>query len=1142
MSDDPMSDEGPFLSFLSWLDRPGQAVRNSLRGEFGSAGRQLLDFFGEIPDALLPGNIIPDATRKEDYISGSELVGLDEDTPWYLKLPTDIGVGIATDPLSLLGVGAVANTARGGLSVGVPFVRSMQKTFDLGMDIDPIRNAGRLYDALTPQPVQDALAPVGRGIRSMIGAEKLTPEAEALRLKSRVAGENVARAGSEAIREAFKDATPEERALMFRVIRNVTQSDGGEWDELLAESDPRAAIYDIAKQSDELTPWAGDADIVSPPDAMKQVSFRSRGPIPLEERMLGIKGVDAGAAGEVPATPPLFGGGILSPLLGGDLDPLYRGAGISASVTDAKSVREAAAAQWADEAAGRALDAAHPLLPNPRFASGIDLANRDYGFGPEQIRTVGEVFPSPTLEPSGIGGDAARALVDAGLPNPVLSATARDPLTGAPVTVQPRPSVELPNATDRLNEMLGGPAAEVTRQAAMSAPDTKALFDTVENQLKRWSARVDAMGLPPERSARLKDLLGRYLTHSQTQFKEAVQDFPAFFRPQGIDIEREVPADYLMGIYDVPKGELEMAGDLALPSTLKEKTLRRGADLAKYLNESGAKPIEDALELAVKRASQQGRLATKSTLGSELIEQTAKLAKQKQVAGEALSEAEQAALDARYTALASEGFNKATNAILEEVAKRSPEDAQVLKDLYSGLPGRSKPMQALATLNRYFKPYAVFGLAVPKIGSLVRNRTSAIGQVMATDGAESAIGAMANPVNVLREVTAAVMDGIGLAERAPGKVFDDVRQIDDAFKNSGGRASNVAKSLREAGRDDLAAAVEHGVLDSFVASEKLISEVGSTGAKKWLQNVLDAPAKMFQSVEHQMRLGVFQRLLESGKSADEAAKLTRSALYDYGVNSLANRRMRDFVPFAQFMAKSMPQQAAWMARTPAAGVAAAQVFGQDPNEPVYPYLSEKAGFATGRNEDGTLNYVGGLGLPMESLGIVPDFEGGLLGLGQDLRKGVVSSGHPMLKSAFAAVSGEDPYFGTDAFSYSKIPGIGDAGAIGRGYNAMVGAGLMPVAPLMQQAEAIRKAGVGEWGWDDAALDLLTGANVVRVDQDRAMRQIVQGALERNGDVKTYESMYSESDDPEAQALLEQYNDLKKKLREKRERAKSTGVI
>ena len=115
--DDPVSNgvtealrpsKGAFLSALDWIDRPGQVVRNVLRGDLGAAGRQATDFVGDTIDAVLPGDLIGAATKDADYVSGSELVGIDrKESPW-LALAGDIGIGIATDPLTYTGLGFVA--------------------------------------------------------------------------------------------------------------------------------------------------------------------------------------------------------------------------------------------------------------------------------------------------------------------------------------------------------------------------------------------------------------------------------------------------------------------------------------------------------------------------------------------------------------------------------------------------------------------------------------------------------------------------------------------------------------------------------------------------------------------------------------------------------------------------------------------------------------------------------------------------------------------------------------------------------------------------------------------------------------------------------------------------------------------------
>lgn len=895
MGDDLMPEQGPFLSFLNWLDRPGQVVRNLIRGNPGAAGRQALDFLGEIPDAVLPGNLIPDATTKDDYVSPHELVGMSDDAPWYARVPTDIVLGILTDPLSLIGVGElkagltgagaiareVAEQApRAGLKVGVPFVPSLQKTFDVGADLDPFRNAERAYSALTPQAAQDALAPVWRGVRSTFGAERMSPEVEAIRAEARAKQNAVGRAGMANVEQIIKGLSPDENRQAFDLASNLKFGDDG--------------------------------------------------------------------------------------------------------------------------------------------------------------RSVSHMFP---LEEG---------------------SSALEPL-----------DMQLARLQQRATDFLG------------VSPDELANHPV-------YKAAADA------------------LAHSHGQFDEDTLNH-VFSRPEGVD-PLASPRDYLQRSYSGM--DERAADDLALgrPSAVKARTLDPQG-ITDLLAENPTVSVNRDLGASLaNRAEQDARLAMKAHIGKALV-------------GDGFT-------------LADEGANAKALAALD--ALKNPEDKQVLTDMYNGLPPRGGFMTALSKANRFFKPYVVFGAALPKIGSLFRNRTSGIAQVAAEPGAEGAVAAMANPVGIASDLTSAIMDGMGLGEHAPGQVFKDTRLIGDAFKTSGGRASVAEKSLRDAGRDDLADAMKYGVLDSFTGAEKLIGGINKDGWQKYLMRVIDSPAIMFQAVEHQMRLRTFQRLLEDGKTPADAAKITSDALYDYGTNSTKNRALRDIIPFAQWSAKAIPQQAKWIAGTPAVGVALNGLYGQHGDDTVYPYLAEKSGFSLGHNPDGTLGYASGFGLPSDSLSMIPGLDG-IRSTGRELERNWVAGTQPILKSAYSAISGRDPYFGTASFGYDKIPLLGHQGAAGRAYQALTGLGLNPAAPALSELEAMGKGLSGEHSPGVTALDLLTGTNVVDVDQDRALQQILQNKLASDPNVQHYETLYSGSTDPDTQDLLSQYHAVAADLKRKRKAAKAAAL-
>jgi hypothetical protein len=334
--------------------------------------------------------------------------------------------------------------------------------------------------------------------------------------------------------------------------------------------------------------------------------------------------------------------------------------------------------------------------------------------------------------------------------------------------------------------------------------------------------------------------------------------------------------------------------------------------------------------------------------------------------------------------------------------------------------------------------------------------------------------------------------------------------------------------------------VQRGVLDGFVSSEDLLKEVARSDWRK-VQSIVDFPGKIFRGTEDRMRLGMYLDLVKGGKSADEAAQIVKDSLYDYKVSSTTNRTARDLIPFWQFTAKAVPQQAKFLSRQPAAGVGLAGLYGNDPNEPVYPWLAERASFGIGKNDAGQPMYVSGLGLPVEALNQIPNpfSANSLLDFGRDIERTTVASAQPLLKSAYEVVTNRDPYFGTDAGSYDQIPGFGSQGKLGRLYNMANDAGAFPWLDsplrLIHDATDTTKTPAAR------ALNVLTGANVVTVDPDKAIQQNLTQYLERNPDVSSSRTLYSRSHDPETEKIIAHLKAVKSRLREARKTENTGGL-
>lgn len=975
-------EEGPFLSFLDWIDRPGQVVRNLLKGRGAAAGRQAKQFLGEIPDAFLPGNAIPDVTERGDDIAPHELVGMDDTTPWYLRVPTDIGLGIATDPLSYLRFGVTPSAIRakrlteagrevpkgGGVTLGLPLGPKMSTGAFEGQDVDPLsmlaRGLGKAVEK-APPAVRNPLQGFGRGVRSMLGTEKLSPEAEEIMSAADAARTREGHAGSTAAQQIVAGLTPEEDRQAYLLARN------------LQEHEPR--------QFSEIIP-AGDTD-------------------PIEHIDTQIARLHQAAA-QIGASPQVTA------------------------------------------AAEQALRLGNTQFKLGRSEYGIFNDPQRYmrNGKPVDVRQLGKLFRIEMRN-------------DRTMKQFVKKTLAEGELNGAHISGKLDEALKLGAEPDRFGEL-------------------EQQLQGVHDHMRETQALDNPVPLP--------------------------QEFEKWLDFNGVK-KQALPMEYSPRNY-VQVSWKGMEND---PRALEARKIHTPQQMNQFLQKNPDISLDTDLGRALlRRSQQQANLSALAEAGKRLV------------AGKGI-EYRHASEDAR-------------NAALAAMDDFDPESAMALRNLMQGQPPRGGFMRALATMNRFFKPYVVAGFIAPRFSSLFRNRLSAPFMVGATPNAGAAMARAANPAQMAQDVIASLAEAYGF--KAPGELAGKMHYIEDAYKASGGSAAKAVELLRQGGHDDLADAVHHGVLDGFTNTEQLLDKIRRTGVRKFAMDLIDRPMTAFQGTEHHMRLGAFLDLRNSGKELPkEAARLTQEALYNYRVNSPLNDRFRQAIPFGQFLGKSLVQQSKAVSRSPAYAVGLSQIFGQDQDHPTYPYLSEKAGFRVDPQ-----TYVGGLGLPAETLSLIP----GLNTAGRDVERGVVASSQPLLKSGYAAMSGHDPYFGTPFGSYDKLPitlqaaGAPEHSTFGKYYNEATGLGVNPLQPAFGQLDQVlnpkRSLGV-------KALDVFTGANVVDVDESKALQQEMENYLRANPNIRSHTELYQTTEDEQTKHVLSEYKRLKKQISEQKKREKLLDV-
>jgi hypothetical protein len=455
------------------------------------------------------------------------------------------------------------------------------------------------------------------------------------------------------------------------------------------------------------------------------------------------------------------------------------------------------------------------------------------------------------------------------------------------------------------------------------------------------------------------------------------------------------------------------------------------------------------------------------------------------------------------------------------------------------MPPRTGLFKSLAGANRVVKGAMVFGVLLPKVGSLVRNKIGMGFQAAATPNVRGEALKLVDPRAIVNDLSRAFDEAYGEVIHGSkswarsDELGKDLTIIDDALRNAK-QTKDVDAYLKNAGRGDLADALNNGVLDGLVSTEELVKKIAASPNKKVWTDLYRAPAIMFQHMEQRGRLQTFKNLRKVHGSA-EAAKLTKEAMFDYEISSTANRNLRDVIPFAQFAAKSIPQSAKWLSTKPAVAAAAGPLFydSSGENDPIYPYMSGQSRVNLGPQDNGNNLYLTGFGLPMESLNMVPNLSGSITESGRSISHGLLSSTQPLIKTGAAVVTGKDPYFGTPFGSYSKLPIVGEAGDVGRYANMVLGTGIGDVAGAgilrqIGQATDETKPGIAR------AIDLATGAKLVSVDPDVSARQQISNYLDSRPDISQYKTYYQGGEqDPEFTSLMQALREAKARSKEKK---------
>ncbi len=666
-------------------------------------------------------------------------------------------------------------------------------------------------------------------------------------------------------------------------------------------------------------------------------------------------------------------------------------------------------------------------------------------------------------------------------------------------------------------------SAEVERIFKNITPEEETALSEFAHQV-----HVDKSGryhvLPDDEAARLAEIQRLRPGVDIGRIQTALPEMQALSRRQADDALRSgaigVPMDLEKADKYIPRAfHLEDAITPTGPKPAgganftKTRTLQTPQEIADLGNAGkGAQFETNAKKLMMDRAVGQRRLLQKAEVGEGLLKNV-----QPQQSWGQLSQ--------------DELYDRA----LSELAKTSPDSAARLHTALRGMDPRGDALHVLSKVNRVIKPMLVAGVIIPKVGSIIRNQVGMPMQILAQEGGKlSEAAKAANPVEIGKSFVQA-LDGayskiwgkkILPADRL-GRHIDD---IESALRESKGSVDEARRLLRAKPQGQyLEEALNNGILDGYISSEELLKKAGAKGIKKAAMDLMDAPSEVFSLVEQRGRLSYFLSQRLRHVPVEKAAAQTQDSFYRYAVSSTGNRTMRDIIPFGQFAAQAIPQSAKFLSRNPAVAVGLRPFFEQDEANPVAPWLADQSHINFGKSDNGNNTILSGFNTPLEALNMIPLSAA-------DVNRKIVGATQPLLKTAYSAVSGYDPTFGTPFGSYAKNPLTGENSEVGRAYQIAAGTGLLaPVTGLIGQYKTATNEKVSP---GLRAADLLTGAKVVESDPDAAFRQILDEKLRGDPRAQRAVSYYQRpgEEDPEITEMIHGLADARRRARAKREAA------
>jgi len=900
-------DESALSRFFRWTDRPFQVVANLLRGRPGAAGRQLVDFVGGPVSALIPGWDIPNLSEREDYTSGSSLLGVQNANP-AVKFVADVGTSILLNPLTYLtgGTSAATNLGKEGakraaLAAAFPTIKAGAK---LGAD-DVINVLRSTMKGVDPADMEK-IAAHARGMNLTPGNIKPID----LGIVVRTSG------ASEKAQQAYTAAEKTIESL-FRLKSSAVMSS----DDVLA----------IIQRNLTRT---GKKDLDAVKKGVDDLYRQSGGQVDTMVSMLR----DGGAMRDM-----VRQGGM-------HFGPWQITKDGAMSMAIGKAIPEPLR-QFVDTTIKKMGEVVRPLrYAVSRLKPGdeaYDIALRATAAGGTAARAAAEhaatVVAGLSKQEKALLGDAFnaidwRVLNDADVAKPTIASRlnamiAGKKIAGSDLMLDEASSIALEkmNLHDRVRALIAKrSAAEAPKSIAVSADRADELLKRVDGALDRQVAQMDEM---------LK--LGAA--------KDEMNLLPAL-KAGGMQREAALlklrEMNYLKRTWDAVD---ESTGELLVSSSSpqRHRVLRTHADVMSYINE-GNRFNRDFGDQMMSRAVDQGRMVQRATLARELLGDATVAADHETMnavkAGlEVLSAKNPDAakmLGTAWQGLPHRGWVTTKLAQLNEPFKKAAVYGYIIPR-FSGL-----------FRNRISGPFqfaATHGVLDPSTGKLIRDI----------------------PRDMYEAMRYGFQKTFDIKARDAHDLTKAIRLMDEAVARGGsveGAAGHIAANADPKMADSLLYAMKNGVTSNYASAEALLSmpdasklaKIADMGGEMF--NAVESRMRLGTFLDLVKR-GY------NHKSAARIIRDSFLDYSQWSAENRLLRDLFPFVQFtAKTIPQQAGKLTSTGAYATMIG---ALYGAGDSEEIVRPYIADQVHVSLGKNQEGQSVYLSGLGLPTEALSAIP---------------------------------------------------------------------------------------------------------------------------------------------------------------------------